>query len=123
MRYYQYFRYLAVFSVLALVNEGWAHTQDKGDFIRTAQAAYYSLPKKGVAELQCSVAPDWAAILRQEMKTEVKPDNAGLNLFNGVRLWVSVSETGKAKLSIKLTATPSRHRTWTTRPLAESRKQ
>jgi len=106
VRYYQYFRYLAVFSVLALVNEGWAHTQDKGDFIRTAQAAYYSLPKKGVAELQCSVAPDWAAILRQEMKTEVKPDNAGLNLFNGVRLWVSVSETGKAKLTHQIDRYP-----------------
>ncbi|SRR5258708_11651433 len=99
MRYCQHFRYLVVFLVLALVNAGCAHTQDKGDFIRTVQGTYYSLPKNGITELQCSVAPDWAAILRQEMKTEVKPDNAGLKLLNGVRFWVSVNETGKAKLT------------------------
>ena len=99
MRYCQHFRYLAVFLVLSLGNEGCAYAQDKGDFIRTVQGAYYSLPKKGITELQCSVAPDWAAILRQEMKAEVKPDNAALKLLNGVRFWVSVSETGKAKLT------------------------
>ena len=99
MRYCKHFRYLAVLLVLILVNAGCAHTQDKGDFIRAAQGAYYSLPKEGIIELQCSVAPDWAAILRHEMKTEVKPDNAGLKLLNGVRFWVSVSETGKAKLT------------------------
>ena len=98
MKYCQHFRYLAFFFVLAFVNEGCARTQDRSDFIRTAQSAYYSLPKKGITELQCSLAPDWAAILRQEMKTEVKPDNAGLKLLNRVRFWVSVSETGKAKL-------------------------
>jgi hypothetical protein len=99
MRYCQHFRYFAVFLVLALVSEPCAHTQDKGDFIRTVQGAYYSLPKEGITELQCSVGPDWAAILSQEMKTEVKPDNAGLKLLNGVRFWVSVSETGNAKLT------------------------
>ena len=90
-------RYLAVFLALALVGEGCAHTQDKGDFIRTVQGAYHSLPKKGISELQCSVAPDWAAILRQEMKAEVKPDNAGLNLLNGVRFWVSVGQTRSSR--------------------------
>jgi len=99
MSYCQHFRYLAVLSVLALANEGCAYTQDKGDFIRAVQGAYYSLPKKGITELQCSFAPDWAAILGQETKTEVKSDNAGLKLLNGVHFWVSVSETGKAKLT------------------------
>lgn len=106
MRYCQHFRYLAVFLVLALVNAGCAYTQDKGDFIPTVQGAYYSLPKKGITELQCSVAPDWAAILRQEMKTEVKADNAGLKLLNGVHFWVSVSETGKAKLTHQVDSYP-----------------
>src|SRR5258708_33049228 len=97
MRYCQHFRYLVVFLVLALVNAGCAHTQDKGDFIRTVQGTYYSLPQNRITELQCSVAPDWAAILRQEMKTEVKPDNARLNLLNGDRFCASVTESGKAK--------------------------
>jgi|SRR5215467_971635 len=99
MGYCQRFRYLGIFLVLAFGSEGCAYKQDKSDFIRAVRGAYYSLPKKEIKELECSVEQDWAAILRQEIKAEVKPDNAGLKLLNGVRFWVTVSETGKAKLT------------------------
>ena len=43
-------------------------------------------------ELQCSVTPDWAAIFSEELKSEIKPDNAALKLLNGIHFWVSVTE-------------------------------
>jgi hypothetical protein len=106
MEHRQNLKLATVLLVLAVPASGCSHKPDKGDFIRTAQASYYSLSKNGITELQCSVAPDWAAILRQEMKTEVKPDNAGLKLLNGVHFWVSVSETGKAKLTHQVDGYP-----------------
>jgi hypothetical protein len=100
------FKHLAAFLLSIVISDGCAQTPGKSDFIHTAQGAYYSLPNKGVIELQCSVAPDWEAILRQEMKTEVSPDNAGLKLLNGVRFWVSVNGMGQAKLTHQVDAYP-----------------
>src|SRR5271165_4160083 len=96
MGHSRYFRRLAAFLVLAAFSCSCAHKANKGDFIRTAQSNYYSLSKHGVTELQFSVIPDWASLLSQEMKAEVKPDNAGLKLLGGVHFCASVSETGRA---------------------------
>lgn len=100
------FRGLAAFLVLAVFSGGCAHRANKGDFIRTAQSKYYSLSNNGVTELQFSVIPDWASLLSHEMKTEVKPDNAGLKLLGGVHFWASVTETGRARLTHQVDAYP-----------------
>lgn len=84
-----------------------ARPTDKGEIIRAAQGAYYNLPKQGLSEFTCSVIPDWAATLKQELKSDVRPDNPALKLLNGIHFWVSVSESGKIRLSHQVDTNPS----------------
>lgn len=79
----------------------------KDEILRAAQNSYYNLPKQGLSELTCSVIPDWAGTLRQELKSDVPADNPALKLLNGIHFWVSVSETGKIKLSHQVDTNPS----------------
>ena len=83
-----------------------ASSQAKAELIQKAQSAYYNIPKRGVAEFQCSITPDWTTMLAEQLKTEVKPDNPGLTLLRGVHFWVSVSGTGKTKLSHEADVSP-----------------
>lgn len=84
-----------------------AKPTDNDEIIRAAQSAYYNLPKEGVTEFTCSVIPDWAATLRQELKSDFRPDNPALKLLNGIHFWVSVNETGKVKLTHQVDANPT----------------
>lgn len=84
-----------------------ARPMDKGEIIRAARGAYYNLPKEGVNEFARSVIPDWAATLKQELKSDVRPDNPALKLLNGIHFWVSVSETGKIRLGHQVDINPS----------------
>lgn len=84
-----------------------AKLTDNDEIIRAAQSAYYNLPKEGVTEFTCSVIPDWAATLKQELKSDFRPDNPALKLLNGIHFWVSVNETGKIKLTHQVDANPT----------------
>lgn len=93
--------------VLAGCGRTAARPTDKAEIIRAAQRAYYNLPREGVSEFTCSVIPDWAAMLKQELKSDVRPDNPALNLLNGIHFWVTVTETGKIRLSHQVDTNPS----------------
>jgi hypothetical protein len=99
---------LIVLTALLLVSSlACSRSQDKRELVVIAQAAYYSLPKNGLKDFQCSFTPDWRSILEQETKTEIKSDNPALNLLNGVHFWVSISGTGKAKLTHQVDSNPT----------------
>lgn len=93
--------------LLAACGRTSAKPADKDDVIRAAQSSYYNLPKKGLAEFTCSVIPDWAAALKQETKSDVRPDNPAFKLLNGIHFWVSVSETGRVRLTHQVDAQPT----------------
>jgi hypothetical protein len=72
---------------------------DKRELLRAAQQSYYNLPSQGFIEFQCSVIPDWTAILKEELKSDIPPDHPGLKLLNKIHFWLSWDQKGSAKLT------------------------
>ncbi len=72
---------------------------DRREILRAAQQSYYNLPSQGFIEFQCSAIPNWTAILKEEMKSDVPPDHPGLKLLNKIHFWLSWDQKGSAKLT------------------------
>jgi hypothetical protein len=72
---------------------------DKRELLRAARQSYYNLPSQGFIEFQCSAIPDWTAILKEELKSEIPPDHPGLKLLNKIHFWLSLDQNGSAKLT------------------------
>ena len=72
---------------------------DKREILRAAQGSYYNLPSQGFIEFQCSAIPDWKAMLKEELKSDIPPDHPGLKLLSKVHFWLSLDEKGSAKLT------------------------
>jgi hypothetical protein len=71
----------------------------KQDILRAAQRSYYNLPNQGLIEFKCSAIPDWQAILKRELKSDISPDHPGLKLLSKIHFWLSLDEKGSAKLT------------------------
>jgi hypothetical protein len=106
MRHSNYLRAIAALLFINWFSECSANSLDDRGLILAAQSVYYNLPNQGVTELQCSVTPDWATMLSEELKSEIKPDNAALKLLNRIHFWVAVSENGETKLTHQVDANP-----------------
>jgi len=107
MRHTSCLKLLSTGLLLAMLSPPEAGCADKREIILAAQHSYYNIPNQGLTEFQCSVVPDWAAMLKQELKSEVKPDNPALKLLDGVHFWVSVNRNGITKLTHQVDANPT----------------
>jgi hypothetical protein len=80
---------------------------DKQEIIRQAKRAYYNLPSQGLIEMQSAVVPNWGAILKEELKTDVPPDHPAFKILNGLHFRLSLDEKGAAKLTHQTDNTPT----------------
>jgi len=80
---------------------------DKQEIIRQAKRAYYNLPSQGLIEMQSAVDPNWGAILKEELKTDVPPDHPAFKILNGLHFRLSLDEKGAAKLTHQTDNTPT----------------
>jgi hypothetical protein len=80
---------------------------DKKEIIRQARQSYYNLPRQGLFEVQVAVTPDWTAVLREELKSDVPPGHPALKLLNGLHFWLALDQKGAAKISHQIDATPA----------------
>lgn len=80
---------------------------DKREILRAARQSYYNLPSQGFIEFQCSVIPDWTAILKNELKSDIPPDYPALKLLNQIHFWLSLDQKGSAKLTHQSDYTPT----------------
>ena len=71
----------------------------KEDILRAAQRSYYNLPNQGLIEFQCEAIPDWKAILKEELKSDIPPDHPGLKVLNKIHFWLSLDQKGSPKLT------------------------
>lgn len=83
------------------------NSADKQEMIRQAKGAYYNLPSQGLIELESAVVPNWGAILKEELKTDIPPDHPALKLLSGLHFWVSLDQKGTAKLTHQTDTTPT----------------
>jgi hypothetical protein len=94
---------LLVFGLLAPPGSG----ADKQEIIRQAKRAYYNLPSQGLIEMQSAVVPNWSAMLKEELKTDIPPDHPAFKILNGLHFWLSLDQKGSAKLSHQTDNTPT----------------
>src|SRR5260370_20432013 len=98
----QRLKIVQVLLVALLCGSSFAETgigTDKREIVRAARQSYYNLPSQGLIEFQCSVTPNWTAILKEELKSDIPPDHPGLKLLNKVHFWLSLDQKGSAKLT------------------------
>lgn len=85
----------------------------KQDILRTAQRSYYNLPSQGLVEFQCLVIPDWSAILKNELKSDIAPDHPGLKLLSKIHFWLSLDQKGSPKLTHRSDYAPTDQKSMT----------
>ena len=78
-----------------------AQTTDKADkkeIVKQARQSYYSLKDQGLAELQCTIVPNWQKMLSGQKLAPDAVDRAVL-LLNKVHFLVSLAAGGEAKVT------------------------
>ena len=80
---------------------------DKKEVIRQAKESYYNLPSQGLLEVQIAVTPNWAAVLRRELKSDIPPDHPALKLLGGLHFWLSLDQKGTARISHQIDTAPA----------------
>jgi hypothetical protein len=73
--------------------------KDKKEVIQKARASYYSLKSNGLVEFQCSLTPDWDALLRDARKTDPEAVNRALLKLKQLQFTVSMGTSGSARVT------------------------
>jgi hypothetical protein len=71
---------------------------DKRAILSQAREAYYNLPREGVKSFQCTIVPNWAAMLEEERKKDPQRFNAALKNLSALRFIVIVTAQGGVTL-------------------------
>jgi len=67
--------------------------------ISQARTAYYNLPNEGMDTFQCSVTPDWEALLQEQRKQNPAAADAAITILKQIRFVVALGSDGKIKLT------------------------
>jgi hypothetical protein len=94
----------AAMVVCALLAAGTAGAADKKpadrkEVIKRARSAYYSLQSQGLAEFQCTMAPNWEALLQETRKTDAAGVDRAIQALRQLQFTVSLGITGSAKVT------------------------
>jgi hypothetical protein len=95
-----------VYLLLLAVAAQAADKSDKKQVIQRARASYYSLKANGLVEFQCNLAPDWSAVLQEQLKTDPTAANRAIQILGQLRFTVTVGTSGQAKIT-HTTITPT----------------
>ena len=72
---------------------------DSAQIVEQARRAYYSLRAVGLDEFQSTVTPNWAIVLRDELKASPENAQAALKLLNGLHFSMLLDKDGKVTMS------------------------
>ena len=76
-----------------------AQAADKDVVIRQARAAYYSLNGEGMQQFQCSMTPNWEALLADMRKTDSAAVDRAVQKLKELRFSAVVPSQGTAKVT------------------------
>jgi hypothetical protein len=86
---------VAVFSSLAFAQAA----PDQRSLLSQARQSYYALHNEGLTAFQCSIKPDWNAVLADQHKKDPAAANQAIATLNQLLFTVSVSGDGKVKVA------------------------
>jgi hypothetical protein len=85
----------AVFSSLALAQA----PPDQRSLLSQARQSYYALHNEGLTAFQCSIKPDWNAVLADQRKKEPAATDQAVATLRQLLFTVSLSKNGKVTLT------------------------
>ena len=98
-----------VLVTLLLVNFAFAmpgvapvESEDKEGVAQKARAAYYNLPRLGVASYRCEAVTEWGVMLAGEVDPEALKKNGGAEILNGIHIWMTIGKSGDPKFEQRL---------------------
>jgi hypothetical protein len=80
---------------------------DSKKVIEDARHAYYSLRMAGLDEFRATVKPNWALVLKDQIKTDPVGAQAGLKLLNGIHFSMLLDRTDKVTVTHQTDTVPS----------------
>ena len=72
---------------------------NKQQIINQARHGYYDLIREGFSEFQCSVTPNWEALLADERKTDAAGADAAVKTLSQIHFSAKFSQDGKVQLT------------------------
>jgi hypothetical protein len=77
-------------------------SEDKEGVAQKARAAYYNLPRLGVASYRCEAVTEWGVMLAGEVDPEALKKNGGAEILNGIHIWMTIGKSGDPKFEQRL---------------------
>jgi len=71
----------------------------KKETVRQARQAYYSLRNEGLIEFQCSLSPNWDALIADQRKKDPSAADAGLKTLNQIHFSMSLGPDGAVEVT------------------------
>jgi len=93
--------WIATLAGLALFSTGLrAQTVPNASHVITdARQAYYNLPSEGMATFQCTLTPNWEALLEDQRKQDPEAADRAINVFKQIRFVVTRGADGKFRIT------------------------
>jgi len=67
--------------------------------IQEARQAYYNLRAAGLDEFRATVRPNWALVLKDQLKADPVKGQAGLKILNGLHFSMLLDKNGKVTVT------------------------
>jgi hypothetical protein len=77
-------------------------SEDKEGVAQKARAAYYNLPRLGMASYRCEAVTEWGVMLAGEADPEALKKNGGTEILNGIHIWMTIGKSGDPKFEQRL---------------------
>jgi hypothetical protein len=77
-------------------------SEDKEGVAQKERAAYYNLPRLGVASYRCEAVTEWGVMLAGEADPEALKKNGGTEILNGIHIWMTIGKSGDPKFEQRL---------------------
>jgi len=72
---------------------------NKQQIISQARHGYYDLTKEGLSDFQCSVTPNWEALLAEERKNDAAGADAAVKILSQIHFTAKFGQDGKVQLT------------------------
>ncbi len=84
---------------VALPRISGAQSSDKKETLRQARRSYYQLKDEGLLEFQCSMAPNWDALVAEQRKTNPAGADEAVRKLKQLQFGVSMGPDGSVKVT------------------------
>jgi hypothetical protein len=92
---------LCLISLLAIAFASAAQSQSPADkkVVEEARKAYYNLRGAGLDEFRATIKPDWALVLKDQLKADPAKGEAAVKLLNGLHFSMLLDKDGKVTVT------------------------